>query len=87
MPEHVAPEREASDREIIAEFVHTAAWSAILDVLRTRVKSLKIRVFNSVSFEETMQARYAHNEIKTFVHAVYAKAQEPIPSNVTAIFE
>lgn len=79
--------REGSNREVLAELVQSAPWAVVLDVVAERAKSLKNTVFSAQTNDEILQAREAHNQLKIFVGAIYAKAGAKVPHDVAAIFD
>ncbi len=82
-----APNREASDQEVLAELVTSAAWEVVIDVFRQKARSLKTAAFNSPDVQTTLSSIEAYNQTKGLVAMIYTKAKMPMPRMVREIFE
>ncbi len=68
----LAPDRESSDKEVLAELLGTSvAWGVVLDVIKQKAKSIKNAAFNSPDAATTMQAIEAHNQLRGLVEMLF----------------
>ena len=82
-----APDREGTDREILAELVTGVAWVVVLDTFRKRARMLKNKAFSDPDTSVIVSSIEAHNQIKALVSDIYTKARISQPAAVREIFE